>query len=158
MIELVLAAAALALPADRPPLPVTSGGCCAPPVCPTQATIPQPSTPQPPIPPGLVPIGVPPPCGGTAGVVTGPPSYSPTLILPKRIHTGEHLRVWSAEQVPGDLCYAIGSSKVGCATSNIGAWYIVVRPGRIQYVTFREDGHVVDRRLYRNGRLVPHRR
>jgi len=106
---------------------------------------------------GQAPPNCPGPPNGNGGtpIPAGPPTYAPTLVLPNRVRVGEVVQIWAVDQVPGTLCYSDGSSKVGCAYTDLGTWHLVIRPGRVQYLTFRDQrGEVFDRRVYRNGRLV----
>lgn len=137
MLELVLAAVALSAPNACGANPVPGG----PPVC----GIPGPRAPTGPQPP-VIQTSTP-----------ELPSYQPVLILPSRIRVGETVQIWARDQVPGTLCYSDGSSKIGCASTGLGVWHLVVRPGVTQYLTFVSNGVVSDRREYRNGRLITRR-
>ena len=52
------------------------------------------------------------------------------------------------------LCYQVGSSVVGCASSGTDWFHLTVRPGAVQYFTVRVGGRVYARATYRHGRLV----
>jgi hypothetical protein len=133
MIELVLAAAALSAPASQPP-PVVD-------CCPTPLPIPQP-----------VPLN--PVTGGTTGGVTTGPGAEATISGPSRIRTGEvvHFVAEPVEEV--QLCYSVGTSYVGCASSGTDRFHLLVRRGRVQYLTAQVGGVVYARLTYVNGKLL----
>jgi hypothetical protein len=135
MLELVVAAFALARP----------NVCVFPPGQPAQCGNPGPGSPTGPPPPVQVPAA------------QGPPTYQPVLLLPRRIHTDARVQIWARDETAGTLCEAVGSSRIGCASSNVGSFWIVVRSGVRETITFREGNEVVDRRVYRNGKLVARR-
>ena len=49
---------------------------------------------------------------------------------------------------PATLCYKHGSSRKRCANGHV--WYVVVLPGRQQYLTLQVGGKTVARLVYRN--------
>ena len=66
------------------------------------------------------------------------------------IHVGEIADFYSSGVSNAKLCYQVGSSRVGCATSGTDWFHLLVRRGSTQYVTLRYEGKVVGRRVYRN--------
>jgi hypothetical protein len=52
------------------------------------------------------------------------------------------------------LCYQLGSSIVGCATSSTDWLHLTVRRAATQYVTVRLGGKIYARDVYRDGKLV----
>jgi len=92
--------------------------------------------------------GPPPPCCGSPT----PTSYVPTLDGPKRLRVGSVADFYSTSTQSLTLCYQVGTSRIGCATSGVDWFHLLVRSGSTQYVTLRVDGKVVARLVYRNVR------
>jgi len=160
VLEIALALALTKAPASGVP-------CGAP--KPPEVTIPCPA--PPPVPPGTpVPTGgsttpIPDPFA-TQGASTGPaigppppccpapipavPDYQSTLVGPAALHAGRVADFYSTSGLNMTFCYAVGASRVGCATSSTGWFHLRVRRGATQYFTLRLEGNVVARLVYRD--------
>ena len=96
-----------------------------------------------------------PPCATATAVAPTPSSYSITAA--PRIWVGREADFYATGGAGGPkvrLCYQVGSSIVGCATSSTDWFHLTVRPGAVQYVTVRVGGKVYARATYRHGKLV----
>ena len=140
MLEVAFAAMALAHP----------NVCVFPPGQPAQCGNPGPGAST--GPPGCGPSpggGGAPRCPSPSTGKSGPP---PPLDGPQQLRVGSVVDFYSTSGESLTLCYQVGTSRVGCATSGIDWFHLLVRRGSTQYVTLRVDGEVVARLVYRNVR------
>jgi hypothetical protein len=149
MVSMLAMALALAVPlsgsppptTEPAPTPVACGGSTTDPDAPSGA-------------PAGAPMPVPQPC---VTAITEPPQPSYSLTAAPMIWVGEEADFYATGWAGGSklrLCYQVGSSIVGCATSNTGWFHLTVRRGSMQFFTVRVGGKIYARAAYRNGKLV----
>ena len=130
MIEIALTAIALAGPATCPP-PGAPGAPCPPPGVPIPT-----------------PIG---------GFVPQPLTFAITAA--PTIHVGEDADFYitdtgGSSTEPPRLCYQVGTSMVGCATTSGDWFHLTIRRGSTQYLTVRVGRKIYARAVYHDGKLI----